>query len=293
MDPLVPEFVASLDGITPAAAAVPIYSSVTGQGADGWEFDASYWGRNMRQPVLFTDAFERVLAAGVDVVLEIGPHPVLAVPMADCARQRNLSPVLLASLRRDQPERASMLGSAGALHTLGYELTWSHILPAGGRCVSLPTYPWQRERHWLGPVRRTATAQNSVSPDDAVDRSAGDDVANWFYDVAWRPLGSAEAGNERRSAAWMPTPPVLNRASGSAARSDRSTRMSSAPIERFRELAGAYAAAAMQTAGLAVGERLPSSALAQRLGVVVGRRMFNRVLEILRSSWGVRRSGAD
>ena len=292
MDPLVPELVTLLDGIAPAAPAVPIYSTVTGRAADGWEFDASYWGRNARQPVLFADAFDGLLNAGVDIVLEIGPHPVLAGAMADCARQRNLSPALLASLRRDQPERASMLGSAGALHTLGCELAWARILPAGGRSVSLPPYPWQRERHWLGPVRRPAVAPAGVSSNEDAGPAAGEDVAHWFYDVAWKPLAEIEAG---RSAAWMPMPLALNRASSSATESGgRSTRIPSAPIERFRDLASAYAAAAMRGAGLSAGERFTPPALAARLGVVDGqRRMFDRVLEILEARGVFERRGED
>ena len=44
-----------------------------------------------------------------------------------------------------------MLGSLGALYTLGYPVDWSRIYPSAGQCVRLPFYPWQRERCWLEP----------------------------------------------------------------------------------------------------------------------------------------------
>ena len=39
---------------------------------------------------------------------------------------------VLPSLRRDEEERTVMLGSLGALYTLGYAVDWSRIYPAGG-----------------------------------------------------------------------------------------------------------------------------------------------------------------
>jgi len=43
----------ALDGLQPQAAGVPIYSTVTGEVTDGAALDATYWARNLRQPVLF------------------------------------------------------------------------------------------------------------------------------------------------------------------------------------------------------------------------------------------------
>ena len=45
--------------------------------ADGLEFDALYWARNMREPVLFSAAVQRLVEDGHDIFLEISPHPIL------------------------------------------------------------------------------------------------------------------------------------------------------------------------------------------------------------------------
>ena len=58
---------------------------------------------------------------------------------------------MLPSLRREEDERTVLLGSLGALYTLGYPVDWNLIYPTGGQCVRLPCYPWQRERCWLEP----------------------------------------------------------------------------------------------------------------------------------------------
>src|SRR5262249_8225812 len=45
-------------------------------------------------------------------------------------------------------ERATMLRSLGALHVLDHPVDWKGLLPGPRRFVSLPLYPWQRERFW-------------------------------------------------------------------------------------------------------------------------------------------------
>jgi acyl-CoA synthetase (AMP-forming)/AMP-acid ligase II/3-oxoacyl-(acyl-carrier-protein) synthase/acyl carrier protein len=49
-----------------------------------------------------------------------------------------------------QPEEATSLRSLAKFYQLGYPVDWSHLYPQGS-CVSLPTYPWQRQRHWFSP----------------------------------------------------------------------------------------------------------------------------------------------
>src|SRR6185295_8044559 len=50
MDPLVPELEAALAGVTPRAAAVPMFSTVTTGPISGRALDHHYWGRNLREP---------------------------------------------------------------------------------------------------------------------------------------------------------------------------------------------------------------------------------------------------
>ena len=56
MDPLAQELSTDLAGLAPSEARIPIWSTMLGRRAEGHEFDAAYWGRNMRQTVCFTDA---------------------------------------------------------------------------------------------------------------------------------------------------------------------------------------------------------------------------------------------
>jgi acyl transferase domain-containing protein len=66
-----------LAGIGPRPSTVPVYSSVTGEAADTASWDAGYWYRNLRRPVVFDRALGAALADGRRAVLEVSPHPVL------------------------------------------------------------------------------------------------------------------------------------------------------------------------------------------------------------------------
>jgi acyl transferase domain-containing protein len=47
-------------------------------------------------------------------------------------------------------DRTALTVGAAALYTTGIDVAWARLAP-GGRPVSLPTYPWQGDRHWYAP----------------------------------------------------------------------------------------------------------------------------------------------
>ena len=181
MDPLVPELVAALRDLSPGAADTTLYSTVDAAPRRGETWDAEYWGRNLRRPVLFGATVERMLADGIDTVIEVGPHPTLLGSLAQAGGTSTASPLTLGSLRRGEPERAALLGSLGALWAVGHPVDWGAIFPAGTYDRQpLPRYPWQRERHW-------SDAALPLSPDGpGRGRPALDDEAKrWIHEPRW------------------------------------------------------------------------------------------------------------
>jgi amino acid adenylation domain-containing protein len=160
MAPFRQELVQSLERVAARGASLPIFSTVTGAAHEGSGFDADYWGRNITAPVRLADALDAVIDDGCTACLEVGPHPVLAPAIAECFERRGIRGTVLSSLRRGQDDRAAMLRTLGVLYTLGCSPEWSRLFPSGGRVVSLPSYPWQRERYWIdNPV-----PQQSIAP---------------------------------------------------------------------------------------------------------------------------------
>ena len=62
-----------------------------------------------------TTPWEKVIDAGHRVFLEIGAHPILRRDIVACLKEKSLAGTTVGSFRRDQPERATLLGSLGRL----------------------------------------------------------------------------------------------------------------------------------------------------------------------------------
>ena len=182
MEPFREELARLLKGIQPRAGLIPLYSTTTGTIEIGAGLNADYWARNLRYPVLFSTAVQQLLAAGFDTFLEINAHPVLLQAIEEGGRHRDKVIVTAASLRRDQDERGALLDSAGTLFVNGCQLNWDRLYPKG-TCVSLPPYPWQRERHWLEsegiPTRRAAASTKAAA--DAAP------CLDHVYELRWTP----------------------------------------------------------------------------------------------------------
>jgi acyl transferase domain-containing protein/NADPH:quinone reductase-like Zn-dependent oxidoreductase len=149
LDPLCDDLLHALEGLKCKPPSLPIYSTVTGRLGEDLAFDANYWVRNLREPVHFSSTVKELVLDGYEIFLEISPHPNHLSSIREEIHLLRKKGTVLPSLRKKKWERVTMLSSLGILYTLGYPLDWSKLYPSGGRWVRLPSYPWQRERHWL------------------------------------------------------------------------------------------------------------------------------------------------
>ncbi|MEV8629904.1 SDR family NAD(P)-dependent oxidoreductase [Streptomyces sp. NPDC051079] len=130
-------------------------STVTGRPVDEKELcTPDYWVRNARRPVLFADAVRHLEGAGVRTFLELGPSAALT-PMAEACLD-GTGAAALSAQHADHDEVLVATTAAGRLHARGVTVD-RHALfrGTGARSVELPTYAFQRTRHWLeAPARR-------------------------------------------------------------------------------------------------------------------------------------------
>ena len=149
MDGIRDEFLASLADLAPAKCRVPLLSTVTGALIEGTEVTADHWWRNMRNPVVFDRVFERLPDTADLLFIQVGPHPVLSTAIYENLAHLNRSGQALPTLRRDREAWDVLLESAGKCYVHGHEINWDRLVNPPRKPVSLPTYPWQRERYWL------------------------------------------------------------------------------------------------------------------------------------------------
>jgi acyl transferase domain-containing protein/acyl carrier protein len=165
MEPLHGALANELTGLPTERNALPFYSTVTGSWLQA-PVDASYWQRNLREPVRFWDAVQGLWRDGHDTFIEVNAHPVLLSSIED-GLGHEPSLVTIPSLKRDEGLERMMAG-AGTLYTHGVNLTWS-ALARPARVVSLPCYAWQRERAWITDIDTTDSGrQASVTGEHAL-----------------------------------------------------------------------------------------------------------------------------
>ena len=171
MEPLRGELSQALEEVRPRLSSIPIYSTVLDTVATGSEFDAHYWARNLREPVLFSESTQRLIENGHDVFLEISAHPVLLSGIQQGLHHSGKEGAVLPSIRRDEDEHTVMLRSLGALYSSGYPVDWSQVYSDRGACVRLPSYPWQRQRCWMEPGADSKYQSEQIPSDSAPKHS--------------------------------------------------------------------------------------------------------------------------
>ncbi|MFI9246583.1 SDR family NAD(P)-dependent oxidoreductase [Streptomyces sp. NPDC053086] len=153
-----------LAGITPQAASVPFYSTVTAEALDTTALDAGYWYRNLRQTVRFADTVRALLDDGFRLFIESSAHPVLTMGIEQTAEEHtNASVSAVGSLRRDEGGLLRFLTSAAEAFVGGAVVDWAAVFEGtGARRVDLPTYAFQHQHYWLESEPATAVDVTSA-----------------------------------------------------------------------------------------------------------------------------------
>ncbi|KAI9693762.1 MAG: Type I Iterative PKS [Bathelium mastoideum] len=141
----------------PASASTnspSMISSITGQPIQSTETrTAAYWSKNLELPVRFQEAVKKLLLQKSFHFIEIGPHPVLKLPLTQTCKsleaQRPVQLEYCSSLKRGFDSHEVILRLAGNLFINGHNVNLAAVnqldtielkfLP------DLPTYPWRHD----------------------------------------------------------------------------------------------------------------------------------------------------
>ncbi|NJM83995.1 MAG: acyltransferase domain-containing protein, partial [Tabrizicola sp.] len=197
LDGQLDRFRAGFDGMRFGKPTVPMVSSLRGGWGEGEDFtSADYWVRHLRHTVRFTDAVAAALSKPDRIVIEVGPGQTLGplVEMVEAAHKPRA--ILYSAPRPRDPENELGVVTAafGGLWVHGCEIDWTQA-PGGdeGRRISLPTYPFEKDRHWVEPGRGHAQATADDTP-VALTRIA--DPADWIEALEWREASAPGAAPE-------------------------------------------------------------------------------------------------
>ncbi|NUS83444.1 MAG: SDR family NAD(P)-dependent oxidoreductase, partial [Streptomyces sp.] len=188
MDAMLDEFRQVVAGLSLAAPRIPVVSDLTGELATAEQLcSAEYWARHARETVRFADTVRTLRDRGVGAFLELGPDGVLTGMTRECLDQPPASsadaqgpadtpPAVVRTLRPGSDESLTVLTAMAELHVHGAPVRWdTYFAQRGGRRVALPTYAFQRERHWLdGQPAGQLTEYGAATPPGAPEPVPGE-----------------------------------------------------------------------------------------------------------------------
>ncbi len=169
MDEAVAPLLDAVSQVQLSAPTLPIYSCVSGQPLrDEEATSAEYWAHHMREAVRYADGIRTLVEQQSNaILLEIGPGNTLTTLAHQCLRGVENSDIRtlhsLPDAGRDSADHLQMLQCFGLLWAHGAEVDWQQIHQGTGQRVSLPTYPFQRQSHWVERPARNAAANTVPS----------------------------------------------------------------------------------------------------------------------------------
>ena len=162
MDPALVPLRQAAGRLSPLPWRTPLFSTVAGQ----WNptLDPAYFVDHARKPVQFAPAVQRLLAEGFDTFVAIGPGTALRGLTRSIVRAQDDSPdiAVLSTLDGGGDDAAALLSTVGRLWERGVTISRPTDGPPRPRSA-VPTYPFQRTRHWLPGSDRAGSAGRSVS----------------------------------------------------------------------------------------------------------------------------------
>lgn len=191
LQPILPEFEAYLKTLKFSAPSIPVISNLTGRRAGREMAEAGYWVRHLRETVRFSDGVGQLMAEDGPVLLEVGPGRTLATLARMHSGWREEQAALTSLPPGGEPTdaQAFQLSTLGALWAHGVDVDWAGFDEGQQRRrVALPTYPFERQPHFVPPPGRSTEV---VPADGDSDSGKRHDPREWFYQTQWVPTPRA------------------------------------------------------------------------------------------------------
>ncbi|MEO0848176.1 MAG: beta-ketoacyl synthase N-terminal-like domain-containing protein [Cyanobacteria bacterium J06648_1] len=178
MEPMLDQFRRVLAEVEFAPPQISFISNLTGHLIGAEIATPEYWCNHILQPVKFLAGMNLLQQQGCNIALECGPKPVLLGMGRYCLPESSIT--CLPSLSPRKSNRQQLLESLADLYMQGVEIDWSAWYRTDSyRRLSLPTYPFQRQRHWIRDLKvvpcepiPTPLAKNTAAETTAVAPAA-------------------------------------------------------------------------------------------------------------------------
>ncbi len=161
MTPVEAPLCGDLAALEPRPSRVTFISTVEAAVLAGPELDATYWWRNVREPVLFQESVALAAQSGARVFVKIGPGGTLVADIKETAESAG-APVAAFSVHQQKPAAEDPFRRAVA-EALARGAGIDETIAFGddpGPVDGLPAYPWQRKTYRVGETTESSGLLN-------------------------------------------------------------------------------------------------------------------------------------
>lgn len=201
-------FAAAVRQVRLRPPALPYVSTTTGTWITAEEAaDPDYWIRHLTDTVRFADGMALLVQEPRRLFVEIGPgHDLTLLARRHLGSGREQQALnLVRPAQRGGSDSALLVNRIGRLWLHGQSIDWQAFHGEARAIVSLPSYPFARERYWPqasgGALAAPGTARSKGRPASGqMGKQA--DMSDWFYVPTWKKSPAAASRKGDAAASW-------------------------------------------------------------------------------------------
>ena len=196
-DPMVKEFESALAQFTLNEPKLRFISNLSGQWIEPHQARSpQYWSAHLRSTVRFAEGVAALAKSGA-LLIECGPGNTLSSLARQGLGAGAITVPTLPHARQADDDLEFATRGLAKLWTLGGGINWQAYHDGERRRrLPLPTYPFERQRHWVEPGK----PQESQSRLAAGKRK---NIEEWFYSPSWERTAAPVAASEEAPRSWV------------------------------------------------------------------------------------------
>jgi amino acid adenylation domain-containing protein len=165
---------------------IPFISNVTGKWiTDSEAINMDYWARHIRSTVQFSKGINQLLTDNKQLIfLEVGPGNSLSVLLSQFEGMKNAKAISTIRHPMVQKDDVDIFMQAIAdFWTSGGTIRWDELFDGEHRNkVALPTYPFEKKRHWLESKSKSFFQEQLDSKIDVLEVGKPRNIADLMHD---------------------------------------------------------------------------------------------------------------
>ncbi|CAM4396189.1 Beta-ketoacyl-acyl-carrier-protein synthase I [Mycobacterium basiliense] len=176
MDPMLAEFQDFLSRQQLRAPGTRMLSNLTGTWMSEQQVtDPASWTRQISSAIRFADELDVVLSEPGRILVEVGPGGSLTGSAMRHPKWSggHRSVRLMRHPIQNADDRDTFLRALGELWSAGVEVDWTPRRAAQPHLVSLPGYPFARQRHWIEPKHNAWAQVPAATNGSAISAGVG------------------------------------------------------------------------------------------------------------------------